>query len=101
MTKDWLSRNPEYHSEYRKNNPGKLAAKLAKYRSSKLKATPNWLTEAQLKEIETFYRNCPEGYEVDHIVPLQGKNIKGLHVIWNLQYLEKSANRKKSNLLWL
>lgn len=48
------------------------------------------------KEIEQFYLNCPENCTVDHILPLNGKNVSGFHVPWNLQYLENTLNFKKS-----
>jgi hypothetical protein len=66
----------------------------AKRRACKLQQTPKW---ADLKAIEHFYRNCPEGYHVDHIIPLQGKNVRGLHVLENLQYLPANANISKGN----
>ena len=66
----------------------------AKYNSKKLNAIPPW---ADLSKIKEFYENCPAGYEVDHIYPLQGKNISGLHVIDNLQYLTPKENQSKGN----
>jgi transposase len=47
-----------------------------------------------IQPIQDFYANCPEGYEVDHIIPLSKG---GLHSLPNLQYLTVSENRRKSN----
>lgn len=63
----------------------------------KVNATPKWLNKEQKQEIREFYKNCPKGYQVDHIIPLRGKNVTGLHVIWNLQYLTATENLKKGN----
>jgi len=93
-------------AEYVKANPGVVNAKTARRRSAKLHRTPFWLTKEQKKQIKEFYivaalisGLCPEPMEVDHIVPLQGKNVSGLHVPWNLQILSESDNRKKKNKL--
>ena len=90
--------------EYRKNNPDKFRAYTMKRICSKKKATPEWLTEDQHKVIQEFYahaRDCEivsgETYHIDHIVPLQGENICGLHVPWNLQVLPADVNMSKSN----
>ena len=73
------------------------AAKTAKYRASKIQRTPVWLSTDEVKQIDSFYKNCPEGYQVDHILPLQGELISGLHVLSNLQYLPIKENLSKNN----
>ena len=94
----------EYARKYRQKNPHKMRAKEAKRRATKLQATPKWLTEEQNKAIQEVYthaRECEmltgDEYHVDHIVPLQGENICGLHVPWNLQVLPSDLNQSKSN----
>lgn len=81
---------------HRKNNMTRHAAKM--------NATPCWLTEAQLSAIELVYRHARdcevtvgERYHVDHIVPLRGKNVCGLHVPWNLQVIPSDVNLRKYN----
>lgn len=57
---------------------------------------PAWFKN-EAKQIASFYENCPEGYHVDHIIPLQGSTVSGLHTLNNLQYLPAEENIKKSN----
>lgn len=94
----------ERKSKYQKENPHKNAAKSKKYSTSKLHRTPKWLTKTHLIEIEDMYWCSMEserilGYKhhVDHVVPLQGKYVSGLHVPWNLQILTQTENTQKSN----
>lgn len=82
---------------WQKANNKETLAKTRKYQAAKINATPAWLTVGQIKQMQDIYVNCPEGFEVDHIIPLQGATVRGLHVPWNLQYLEVSVNRRKSN----
>ncbi|MCK5610588.1 HNH endonuclease [Candidatus Pacearchaeota archaeon] len=87
----------ERNKQYDKKHKGQRAAATAKRRAKKLNATPKWLTKDHLEKIKEIYKNRPEGYHVDHIVPLQGKDASGLHTPWNLQYLTKEENLRKSN----
>lgn len=57
-------------------------------------ATPKWV---DVEAVAEFYSNCPKGHHVDHIVPLRGLSVCGLHVPWNLQYLAADLNMKKKN----
>jgi len=96
----------EYKKAYVKLFPGKVNALNMKRHATKLRATPSWLTEYQLKQIEAIYveaakltRDTGIRHEVDHIIPLQGKTVTGLHVPWNLQILTKIENISKGNKL--
>ncbi len=86
----------KYQIKYRLKNPSLPRFHCIKRKASKLRATPKF---ANLEKIKEIYKNCPKGYHVDHIVPLQSKVVCGLHVEWNLQYLTPSENSSKSNKL--
>ena len=118
-SKIWKSKNPRWRSEsYLKNktkvkeqtktwseeNRGVRNAITAKRRASKLQATPSWLSEKDQKQIKRIYTACSnvsertgKPHHVDHIVPLQGENVCGLHVPWNLAIIPASMNLSKSN----
>lgn len=102
--------NIEYSKKYYQENKSLLKKKReAKYykvreqsarrRAKQKQATPGWLTFSQILEIQNVYKGCPKGYHVDHIIPLNGVNVTGLHVPWNLQYLPASVNISKGNRL--
>jgi hypothetical protein len=105
LNKDKLKpKRRKYNKSYRKSNLARMAAKSAKRRAIKLQATPIWLTEQHVKEIEEFYKQSQllksitgEEHHVDHIIPLQGKNVCGLHVPWNLQVITAKENLSKYN----
>jgi hypothetical protein len=112
----WYYANKEYALEQRRiigkkwrtENKEKNSAKNARYRTSKLNATPKWLTKEHHNQIESVYwlaqlqRELTDTkYHVDHIVPLKGKTVCGLHVPWNLQVLEALDNISKGNRIVL
>ena len=90
-------------SAYAKNNRGIINAAVARRKAAKLQRTPAWLDVVSLKETEFTYawcaalRSCGLDYHVDHVVPLQGQNVSGLHVPWNLQVIPATENIQKNN----
>lgn len=72
--------------------PKSIAVKLG------LKRSPPWLTDEHKHQMYLIYKDAhSRGLHVDHIVPLRGKLVSGLHVPWNLQPLEPVQNSRKRN----
>jgi hypothetical protein len=106
-------------AEYRANNPEKIAAATRGWRENnrgkrtsmqmmrlarQANATPSWLSPEQKESIDVFYTEAASlskkfnvRIHVDHIVPLKGSNVCGLHVPWNLQLTTQSYNCSKNN----
>lgn len=87
-------------------NPHKATALKALRRARKRQATPKWLTSKQIFEILQFYKlskmlseSTGVPHEVDHIIPLKGNTVSGLHVPWNLQVITALENASKHNKL--
>jgi len=85
-------------------NPGKVQAMDAKRRAATIRRTPLWLTADDNWVFEQAYelaamRTKLFGFvwHVDHIVPLQGKLVSGLHVPHNLRVIPAIENLRKSN----
>lgn len=93
--------------EYNARNADRRNAYTAEYNATVKRASPPWLTplhraqirklkvDASLLSIETGVK-----HSTDHIVPLRGDTVCGLHVPWNIQIITASANASKSNLFW-
>ena len=90
LKKKWRMKNVEYLKIYDR-------IKSAFRRAALQNATPIWLSLEELQQIKDMYKNCPEEYQVDHIIPLRSEKVCGLHVPWNLQYLTAEENLKKGN----
>ena len=82
-------RKMEYSRQWRKDNKDKVRAISAKKRFNKKNQTPEY---ANFELVKLIYENCPEGYEVDHMIPLAAG---GLHYESNLCYLPASINNSK------
>jgi hypothetical protein len=124
--KDWSSRNREkmadyarqrkaridpawkkaYDREYATLNLDKVNAISAKRHAAKMGACPPWLKGELRKQVDAMYAECRRiteetgiEHHVDHIVPLQGDTVCGLHVPCNLRIIPASENLAKGNKL--
>ena len=98
----YAARSPEKcraaGKRWRKANLDVMAALESKRRATVRGATPAW---ADLAAIRVVYAKARQyGMCVDHVVPLRGKTVCGLHVHANLQLLERHENQKKMNVVW-
>lgn len=104
--KRYKGKNPDLMkakaAEWARSNPEKCAAKSSARRALQASAMPQWLTDAERAEIRAVYAQCAImtqltgiAHHVDHIVPLKGETVCGLHVPWNLRVVTAHVNQTK------
>ena len=100
--REWAQRNPNYHHEHYLKNKERFVAARARRRAKQESATPVWLTLVDKAQIQQMYdvasaREIQTGvkHHVDHIIPINGKQVSGMHVPWNLQVITATENLSK------
>lgn len=102
-SKSWIQRNPEKRkqvtAEYSKKNLDKILANTNARRARLLNACPKWVSVQDIRKIYELRKQISIDtgvvHHVDHIVPLRGKTVCGLHVPWNLRIIPASQNFRK------
>lgn len=102
----WMKQNAERMRQSRRkwklSNPDKRAANVRSRLLIKSRAEPSWLSKEQKVQMVAYYKEAARltkekgiPHEVDHIIPIRGKQVCGLHVPWNLQVLTRTENQRK------
>ncbi len=93
-------------AEYKGRNVDVVRADTSVRKRRHREATPTWLTKEERLQMRELYVQARkltsvtgERYVVDHIVPLRGESVCGLHVPWNLRVITQDENLQKSNKL--
>ena len=88
-----------YNKQWCKANPGRVIANVRKFQLKQ--QTPPW---ANIRAMQAFYAGAAElskstgiRHDVDHILPVRGERVSGLHVENNLQIITRDDNRRKGN----
>lgn len=109
--RDWCVENADRVKEkYLAEYPAKreqFIARARKRQAAEIKATTNWNPEFDQLVFEEAYSLCAlrksltgHSWHVDHIMPLRGKTVCGLHSYTNIAVIQASINRAKSNKHW-
>jgi 5-methylcytosine-specific restriction endonuclease McrA len=96
-----VSKQRAYVAAWKRGNAGAVNAHNAKRHAAKMKRTPEW---AELHQIRALYECAARltkctgiDWHVDHVLPLQGVEVSGLHVRGNLQVITAAQNLAKNN----
>ena len=106
LNKESYERTKKHHLAqkrvYRQANKGKINALVTKRKARVKLRTPLWADTGKIKayyEVCAFFNevNGYTKYHVDHVIPLQGDIVSGLHVQNNLQIIPWLDNIRKKN----
>lgn len=103
VSKRYRDANKEKQKElrvrWRKNNPERARAQVSARRKRVKQATPLWADMLRITDV--YWDAQRSGLVVDHIIPLKGKTVCGLHVHYNMQLLTSKQNAEKAARLLL
>lgn len=105
IKKKWRDSNKDYHYSksvaWRLTNPEKARAQVNHRRRKLRNAQPLWADQAKISDLYLLAaiktKESSFEWHVDHIIPLQGELVSGLHVETNLQVIPARENLQKSN----
>jgi hypothetical protein len=100
-----IERKREYNRKWSKENFVKRRKNSRQHnanrRAAKMQRTPLWANAEAIARVYNMARLAEAAtgwpHHVDHIIPLQGKNVSGLHVEGNLQIIFDDDNLSKGN----
>ena len=94
-------KNAARKKKWRDNNKGLTNANTAKRKACKLQQTPSWSETEEIAELYSWAAHLQKvtgiQMHVDHVVPLQGKHVSGLHCVDNLKVITAKENLTKGN----
>lgn len=93
----YRAENPERIAEYRRERYPEIRDRAIHNAKLRKRELTHRMFPHEKEALVEFYRNCPDGHHVDHVVPLKHPLVCGLHVLANLQYLPATENLKKRN----
>ena len=107
-TATWVTRNRlrslELKAAWARRNKAHISAKRALQRARLLQRTPKWLTADDKSRMRRVYEEAARRtratgvpHHVDHIYPLNGLTVSGLHVPDNLRVVPAAVNLAKGN----
>lgn len=94
----------QWHKNSYQRNKASFVEKRKRRKLAQINATPKWLTAEQIKQMQAVYiqsevvtRETGVKHNVDHLYPIKGKTVCGLHVPWNLVVILATENNRKNN----
>ena len=92
---------PEVIAEIKEARRALVAYHANKRRAARVQQTPKWADDSAMRflylEASRLSRETGVQHHVDHVIPLQGDNVSGLHTPENMRVIPAAENIRKSN----